>query len=498
MTYTPMTPSGTPSGRSRGHMFWCRRASLWTLALVLLGVAPATARAHGSLKSSAPAADATLTVVPRELRLVFTEAPALAFGRLELLSASGTAVALSPLRIAADSRRALVADILGIVTAGSYTVVWQMAGDDGHPVRGRYTFTVAAGAQSATPTQTSPGTPSPTPSAQPETHHDPESMPQGATFGAESPAYVAIRALLYLGLLMAIGAVAFQGAVLRLLQRRRGAGNPMLASARHGAARLGMLGAVLVGVAALLRLGAQSYAMHPPGATFDPQLVRAMLTETVWGRGWLLQVVGTLVAAAGFRAAIRSAGGWGLATVGVLALAITPALSGHAAATPDQAGLAIIADTLHVIGAGGWLGSLLAVLAAGLPAAMRLPDEERDGAVAGLFNAFSPTALLFAGIVAATGVFAAWLHMTELSALWQSGYGRTLLVKLVILSVVAGTGAYNWLRVKPKLGTVAGTTRMRASARVELLVGILILIVTAVLVATPTPMDMQGMDMSGM
>lgn len=213
------------------------RASLHTLlALVLLGVAPTTARAHGSLKSATPAADAMLTVVPRELRLVFTEVPALAFSRVELRSASGAAVPLSPLRIAADSRRALVAGVRGTLTSGTYTVVWQMAGDDGHPVRGRYTFTVAAGALAATsapapaslpaslpasPDASAPGTAVSDSAAQPTTHHDPASMQEGATFGAESPAYVAIRALLYLGMLMAIGAVAFHGAELRVLLRRR-------------------------------------------------------------------------------------------------------------------------------------------------------------------------------------------------------------------------------------------------------------------------------------
>lgn len=475
-----------------------RRSSLCALlALFLLSVLSSSARAHGSLKTSSPAADSTLAVAPRELRLQFTEAPALAFSRLELLSASGTAVALSPVRIAADSRRALVADIRGTLPQGIYTVVWQIAGDDGHPVRGRYTFTVAAGAKPAAQMSLDTFAPAPAPAAQPEvrpeTHHDPESMPQGATFGVESPAYVAIRALLYLGLLMAIGAIAFHGAVLRLLQRRRGADNPVVASARHGAARIGMFGTVLVGVAAVLRLGAQSYAMHPPGEAFDPQLVRAMMTETVWGRGWLLQVVGALFAATGFRAAIRGTGGWGLAGLGVLALALTPALSGHAAAVPERAGLAIIADTLHVIGAGGWLGSLLVVLVAGLPVAMRLPDEERGAAVADLFNAFSPTALAFAGIVASTGVFAASLHMSEISALWQSEYGRTLLLKLAFLSVVAGTGAYNWRRVKPTLGTAAATTAVQRSARIELLAGVLMIAVTAVLVATPTPMDLSPM-----
>ena len=79
--------------------------------------------------------------------------------------------------------------------------------------------------------------------------------------------------------------------------------------------------------------------------------------------------------------------------------------------------------------------------------------------------------------------------MDSVSALWQSEYGRTLLLKLGILSVVAGTGAYNWLRVKPALGSIEGAVRIRRSATLELAVGVLVLVVTAVLVATPTPMD---------
>lgn len=487
------------------------RVSRFALLSLLLLAPVERALAHGSLKSSAPAANERLTVAPREVRLTFTEAPALAFSRLELRGPGGAAVALSPLRVAADSRRALVASIQAPLAAGTYTVTWQIAGDDGHPVRGQYTFTVAEGAQAAPappgtpssgepqqPTQTQTQTQTPTPAApaaaDSAVHHDQASMPSGATFDAESPAYAAIRALLYLGLLMAIGAVAFQLAVLPLVARRRGADFPMLAGARHGAARIGLLAALIVGAAALLRLGAQSVAMHPPDATFDPQLVRAMLTDTVWGRGWLLQVLATVVAIVGFRTAIRGQGGWGLAAFGVVVLAVTPALSGHAAATPGRAGLAVVADTLHVIGAGGWLGSLLVVVAAGVPAALRLPDDAREASVADLFNAFSPTALAFAGLVASTGVFTAWQHIPDVAALWQSNYGRTLLVKLAILSVVALTGAYNWLRVKPTLGTAAGTARMQRSARTELVVGVLVIIVTAVLVATPTPMDMASMS----
>jgi putative copper export protein len=133
------------------------------------------------------------------------------------------------------------------------------------------------------------------------------------------------------------------------------------------------------------------------------------------------------------------------------------------------------------------------LLVIGIPAALRLEEAARGRAVADFVNAFSPTALVFAGLAASTGVFAAWLHLGTIPALWQTAYGQTLLVKLGILSVVAGTGAYNWLRVKPSLGDIEGAVRIRRSATVELAVGVLVLAVTAVLVAKPTAMDVAAM-----
>jgi len=183
--------------------------------------------------------------------------------------------------------------------------------------------------------------------------------------------------------------------------------------------------------------------------------------------------------------------GWLAATIGVVILAFTPGLAGHAAAAPKLETLTLLADGFHVMGAGGWLGSLAIVLVAGIPAALALPEAERGAMVAELVNAFSPTALMFAGLVAATGVFAAWIHVGSVPGLWQTPYGRTLLIKLSVLSIVALTGAYNWLRVKPTLGQAEGAVRIRRSAMVEVIVGVIVLLVTAVLVAMPTAMDMK-------
>jgi copper transport protein len=176
----------------------------------------------------------------------------------------------------------------------------------------------------------------------------------------------------------------------------------------------------------------------------------------------------------------------------VVALGFSPALSGHAAATGRWTGLSIVADGLHVIGAGGWLGGLLVVIAVGVPLALRLGGGRRGRAVADLIESFSPAAMLFAGLLAVTGVFAAWLHLTGISDLWTTPYGRTLLLKLALLLGVFGTGAYNWLRVKPSLGGVSAARHLRRSATVELLVGLLVLAVTAALVATPPPSSSEA------
>lgn len=454
------------------------------------------------LKRSTPASGAHLGVAPRELRLDFTESPELTFTTVSLLGPSGAAVTLGAVRYASDSRRSVVLPIEGALSAGTHTVVWKMAGADGHPVRGRFTFTIAPGATGLGTDSSSPtgaGEPgasvtAPGQTAPPATHHDAATMPDGAGFNAESPLYVAVRWVLYTGLLIVIGAVAFHFAVLGFLRRKQEPDSPMLARSRDRAATIGLVGAAVIAPATLLRLYAQSYAMHGAADVANVALIGAMLRKTVWGWGWLLQLVGVIVAGSGFGAARRGSRiGWGIALLGVVALAFSPALSGHAASAPKLVPLAILADGVHVIGAGGWLGSLLVVLLAGIPAALELGEGERGRAVADIVNAFSPTALVFAGTAAATGMFAAWLHLETVNALWQTQYGKTLLLKLAILSIVAGTGAYNWLRVKPALGDERGAARMRRSATVELAVGVLVLVVTAVLVATPTAIDLRMM-----
>ena len=449
----------------------------------MLALAPAAAGAHQELVGSEPSAREMVTAVPARLRLTFAQPVQLPFSALQLVSERGASIALGPLGRAPDAPHVLVAEIVGTLAPGAYTVLWTAAGPDGHPVSGSYEFTVLANAVGAAAPEP-PGTGGSTAQER--------AVRREGSFDAGSPLFALVRWLGYLAVLLLVGVAVFELLVLRRLRGpvSDGAGVALAATAGAHTRRVAALAVALLLAAAGARLYAQSHALFAADGSLDAGRVLPMLRGTLWGWAWLLQVgVAALAATALFRSRQGRSAGWGMIAVAAVAVAFVPALSGHAAAAGELAGLAIVFDGIHVLGAGGWLGTLLLVVTVGLPAALRLPAESRMRGAAALVNAFSPLALTFAGAVVTTGLFAAWLHVGSLSALWRSDYGLTLLLKLGLFAVVVAFGAYNWRRGRTSLGAEGGVPRLRRSAALELAGGALVLAVTSVLVATPPARD---------
>lgn len=470
-----------PRSRAQAATRWAATYRGWLYgALLLVGFVLSTpAHAHGILKTSEPTSGAHIAVAPTSIQLVFTERPSLALTSIRLTGPGGEPVALRPVTAVDGPRFGVTAQIEGPLVSGVYTVHWQVAGNDGHPTSGSYRFTLAL-----------PMTDHGADAIASDMHQDPISQPDSPVFGVESPVYVAIRWVQYGALLVIIGTVTFALLVLPRLARVSAAA-PVVVM-RKQAAQVGVIATLLLGSTAILRLLAQSYALHGAPLMPDPALLGTLLRVTQWGRAWLLEAVAILIALVAFVLARRHRRGmWPVLGIAAVAMAGSMALSGHAAAVPTLLTLSIAADALHIIGAGGWLGSLVVLAVVGIPASLRVEASERWHAVSRLVNAFSPTALTCAALTAITGVFAAWLHVASLAALWQTQYGKTLLLKLAILSLTAGVGFYNWRRVKPLLGTVpAATHRLQRSAVLELGIGLVVILITAILVATPTGMDM--------
>lgn len=433
------------------------------LAFLLL---PSLASAHIDLRSSEPAKDSRVSVAPARIALWFTARPQLAFSKIRLVGPFGE-IALD--KLVADSGNAIHANIQRALGPGEYAVHWQTASADGHPIRGAFTF-VVVGASDTAQAATAP-------------HDRHEPRPEAHTEHSE---YRTARWIEFVALLTVLGVLGFRHGVLPPLAAR---GVPT-SDAADRARRLGQSAIGLYLLAALIRLYTESVAVHGAGRALDPNELLPMMSSTSWGFGWLLGVVGALLLFTGWTVSKRSVTiGTPLALTGALGMALSPALSGHAAAS-RQFVLSVTLDVLHVVAAGVWVGGVLLVLIAGVPAMLRLTDGNRDAAVSALVNSFHPLALFCAPIVVLAGAGSSWLRLGGLSVIWSTPYGQTLLVKIALFSLVAMMGTYNALRARRRLGVAEGTRHVRLTGSVEVILAALVLAATTFLVVTPVPSEM--------
>lgn len=299
----------------------------------------------------------------------------------------------------------------------------------------------------------------------------------------QSSGDIVVRGFLFTTLLLVIGTGAFQQITLRMV-RRRGtrAGLAVAPAADRRATSIAFAAAVALLVAVAGRLVVQQ-------ATVTTDLTTTV-AATRWGHAWLLQLGATLVALAFLWSMHRTNRGRRGALAAMLVLAVTPMLSGHAMKTDPLVPLTVVSGTVHVLGASGWLGSLAVLLLAGVPAARQLEDADRHVAVAELVHAFSPVALICAGLVILSGSIVTLVHVRSAAALWSTAYGQLLLLKLGIFTLVTAAGAYNWRLVRPALGGEVATTRLQRYATLELAVALAVVAITALLVATPLPREL--------
>jgi putative copper export protein len=192
----------------------------------------------------------------------------------------------------------------------------------------------------------------------------------------------------------------------------------------------------------------------------------------------VLAVVGFALAAG------RISVGWPLAAVGVIVGPLSAIFTGQ---------WARLVNPLHVLFGGLWIGTLFILVVAGLSMVLRDEPsrEERGRLAADMVNAFSPLALTCGALLVASGLTTAWRHLGSVPALWSTPYGYALLVKLALVATVFVLGAWNWRRQRPTLGTEGAAIAIRRSARAELTMAGLVLIVTSVLGSLPPPAEQR-------
>jgi copper transport protein len=174
---------------------------------------------------------------------------------------------------------------------------------------------------------------------------------------------------------------------------------------------------------------------------------------------------------------------------GASALAL-PGLAGHAGQRSPR-GLALPLDAVHLAAVAVWLGGLIGLLVFWLT----VRRERRVAALSVVVPRFSAVAFCSVLILIGTGTGQALLELPTLASLWQTNYGKALLVKIALLAAALVLASVNLARTKPRLqaakmqpSVAAGAAvllRRLVSGEVLLLVGALF--AAAVLTSLPPP-----------
>lgn len=271
---------------------------------------------------------------------------------------------------------------------------------------------------------------------------------------------------------LALGAVGFRFAAVR--GRTTSATDPaertVYEDASQRAAVIGLAGILVQTLIFLSRLPQAAARAHV--AVF--QLVTGTLQTGAACVLFAAAIVGLALAAA------RRPKGWPLALAGAVLAPLTGVFTGRWLRLVNPA---------HRIVAGLWLGTLFVLAVAGLAIVLReVKTRERRGAIAAdMVNGFSPLALTCGMLVVLSGLITAWTHLNPLSSLWTTPYGYALLIKLCLVALVFGLGAWNWRRVRPTMGSEDAAHAIRRSSKAELIAAALVLAATAILVSLPSP-----------
>ena len=203
--------------------------------------------------------------------------------------------------------------------------------------------------------------------------------------------------------------------------------------------------------------------------------VLAKLPVTRWGRLWAVRTLGLGVMAAALRVPRPS---WSLlAPLGAVWL-LTRSFQGHAGA---HGPVPAVIDWVHLLAGSAWLGGLVQ---------LELARDDPTPHVARRVRALATGAL---ALVIPAGIYAALLHVPSLDRLLDTPYGRTLIVKLALVAVLLGLGAVNHYRHVPAL--VSGRTeaggKLRRTVRIEVVLGAIVLLLSALLGVLPMPHELQ-------
>ena len=391
-------------------------------------LAPAVARAHATLVEADPGTQSQLREAPSLVRLRFTEPVNVVPGAVRVLDVHGAEHA-GAASVSGDGL-VVTAVVSGLEPGSSYTVRWRVTSADGHSPSGVYNFGVRV------------DPPPPT-----------ESVGARATTLKDDLA----RWALFAALALVVGPLVVRLAILR------GDAPPALERRFHLVTTVAAFAVIDVGIVAFL-VRASNALQLPLGDLLYGDL-QPFAEQTRFGVAFLVMTVGFAVVAALLALSLLLVSGL--------------SLSGHQATEPNATWATELADWLHLVAACVWVGGLVTLAFLVWPAA---PVLRRRA-----FLGFSRLAVVLVAVLVLAGGYLAVVRLPEISDLWETGYGRLLLVKLGIVAFALAWGGIHHLFVRPRIAAGRDPS-VRPSLVGETALALVVLLAAAALTnAAPPP-----------
>ncbi len=417
------------------NRFW--QGFLFFFLLILF---PTThVEAHAYLQSSTPTDGSSVAKMPAEIVLTYNETIKSDFPLITVTNSKGERISTGKTHVSAENDHVVSVQVDSEVKPDVYAAEWRVVSADGHPISGIISFKVG------------------------KTNQE---IPKTTAEASHSEIISTIlKDFLYISFSIVLG-VLFVLYV--LFPQKKTFPEKMLKRAKTlTSIGMGMMGGVIA-----LFLPVQIKTMTF-GQSLTPKLVFTFF-ETNTGRLWLVQFVLWLVLVALFfflfkgksRILIPL-----LATLTLLGIFMTKALSGHSQAQADRI-VATTADFLHLTSASLWVGGMIVLVA------ISIPKQE----VRAMWNRFAIYAMGAFLVLILSGLLMSVMNIGQMKNLFQTAYGITLLIKigLVILMALIGLGHYLYLKNTQKQIPVK-------TILVEMLLGLLILSAASLLSDTKTP-----------
>jgi putative copper export protein len=281
-------------------------------------------------------------------------------------------------------------------------------------------------------------------------------------------AAIGIKAILYAATLSAAGGVFFLFYSAALVRAEH-----------HRSIRRWVAVCTAVGLAAsALRLSILAGSMGETAASLVDGAMMRMVMGAGEARATGIRVAGLLLIAS-VAMAVRPSR---LVLLGAVMAATSFSWIGHGWA---MGGWSVALLSLHLIAVAFWIGALVPLLIVGKSGGL-LP-------LARIANRFGKIAVVGVGMLLLAGSLLLATFLSHFSDLWTTDYGRLVSGKLFVVALLLGAAGVNKLRFTPRLqaADAAAAIGLLRSIRVELLLGGLILLITAALTSLVGPPGLE-------